>query len=280
MSFEPFDDKYEFDSSVLTEDFPHYLSPSVKKWIFDCLRNHSMYNARVLHAQLTGSFIHPLNRAFRKSFSDTSTVFFSTITADIVLFRNVLSYILQNIADVAEGRELEKILQEGSSAYTVEFRRGRKIAGILTSKGEPMFETAGMKLSYRVPPIVKAQAEEVISHDALLAEAWESHYGINPDDEKTVTRCTDVLAGQLRDKYFGEEKRTQLGTLLQKMRAEPNKYSLPASSLYDSDRFLEIMKNFSKIRGNHKTGTGRAPTHEEAGFVLHFTIMLSQLLRS
>ncbi len=100
-----------------------------------------------------------------------------------------------------------------------------------------------------------------------------------PDDERTVTRATDALSGILRDRYFPAEKRPQLGTLLEKIKKDCDLYPLPGNTIFDQKEFLSIMSRFSKIRGNHKSGTGRAPMHQEAGFVLHFTIMLFQTLK-
>src|SRR5690606_38279516 len=111
-------------------------------------------------------------------------------------FRNVLTYLLQNVANAEEGRKLEVILADTSSAYSVNFKEEEVKNGALVGKATKM------KLAYRVPPVVKEQALDVMRTDQLLAEAWESHYGIDPDDEKTVTRCTDALAGLLRDVYF------------------------------------------------------------------------------
>jgi len=273
-SFEPFDEEFNFDRSILTETFPDYMLPSVLSWIENVLIKHQMYRPQLSRNVSDSKLVLPMNRALRKTIRTSWSAFLVDIQEDVPTFRNVLTYLLQNVASAEEGEELETILSDTSSAYSVDFkeedvRHGALIGGITR-----------MKLVYRVPPVVKEQALDVMRTDQLLAEAWESHYGISADDEKTVTRCTDALAGLLRDVYFPEEKRPQLGILLGKMRKDTEKYPLPASSLYDSDKFLELMKNFSKIRGNHKTGTGRAPTHEEASFVLHYTIMLFQLLRS
>ncbi len=275
-NFEPFDKEYEFDKSVLTEDFTNYLLPSVKNWIFNVLKKHDMAQGVIGRGYFFDTFLLPLSRQLRSSLPPNETDFFDTIFSSNKVSRNVLSYILQKIADEEEGKRLEQILSEASSAYKVEIKK----VNVVTEDRAVKWKQTKMKLIYRVVPIVKKQVEEIMNANDLVAEAWESHYGMEPDDEKTVTRCTDALAGLLRDKYFPNETRTQLGTLLQKMRTNPEDYPLPADTLYDNDKFLEIMKDFSKIRGNHQTGTGRAPTHEEAGFVLHYTIMLFQLLRN
>lgn len=272
--FEPFDKEFNFDKSILTEDFPNYMLPSVLSWIKTTLIGHQLFYPARSHDVSDNKLVLPLNRALRKTIRTHWLSFLADIQSDVPTFRNVLTYLLQNVANAEDGRKLETILSDTSSAYCVDFKEEEVREGAFIGKA------TRMKLVYRVPPVVKEQALDVMRTDQLLAEAWESHYGINPDDEKTVTRCTDALAGLLRDTYFPDEKRPQLGTLLGKMRKDLRKYPLPASSLYDGDKLLELMKDFSKIRGNHKSGTGRAPTHEEASFVLQFTIMLFQLLRS
>lgn len=280
MSFEPFDDQYSFDKDVLTEDFPDYLMPSVKAWIFDTLSAHGMFYGRVGAGQVLDKFLLPLNRALRTTIESNDTLFINEVTSTKSLLRNVLSYMLQTVSDVAQARELEKILTEGSSAYQVEFIRdtANPITALRTVNGEPVFKITDTKLVYRVSSIVKKQAQDIASTHILLADAWDAYYGVSPDDEKTVTRCTDALAGALRDKFFPGEKRTQLGTILHKIKQDPAKFQLPASSIYSQTALLDLMKDFSKIRGNHKSGTGREPTHEEAGFVLHFSIMFTHLL--
>jgi len=280
MTFEPFDDLYSFDKDVLTEDFPDYLLPSVNAWIHSVLSAHSMFYGQMNNGMVLNGFLHPLNRVLRTTLAQSSAPFFSEIASTKSLLRNVLSYILQTVATTYEAHELEKILKEGSSAYQVEFIYDTKspASGIMSIKGAPILKISGSKLTYRVSSIVKKQAQNISGTHTLLAEAWDAYYGISPDDEKTVTRCTDALAGTLRDKYFPNEKRSQLGTILQKIKQDPKKFRLPASTIYNAEVMLDIMKDFSKIRGNHKTGTGRAPTHEEAGFVLHFSIMFIHLL--
>lgn len=266
-NFEPFDEKFEFDKSVLTEGFPDYMIASVKAWLIKTLRDQGALSGTYLSED---KFILPLNQAMRQTFSIPWHDFWNEMKKDIPTFRNILSYVLQNVARKPQGVALEKILSQTSSAYAVE------IDTVLVNQ---QISQTNMKLVYRVPLIVKKQAENIFNDHALLAEAWESHYGVKPDDEKTVTRATDALAGLIRNRYFPDEKRPQLGTLLGKMRQKPEEYILPAQSLFDTDKFLELMKDFSKIRGNHQSGTGRKPTHEEAGFVLHFSIMLFQLLK-
>ncbi len=273
-NFEPFDEEFNFDKSILTESFPNYMLPSILLWIKTILIGHQMYSPAISRDVSDGKLVQPINRTLRKTIRTNWAFFLADIQENVPTFRNVLTYLLQNVANAEEGRKLEVILSDTSSAYSVDFNEEEVRSGALIGRA------TRMKLVYRVPPVVKEQALDVMRTDQILAEAWESHYGISPDDEKTVTRCTDALAGLLRDTYFPEEKRPQLGTLLGKMRKDLEKYPLPANSLYDSDKFLELMKDFSKIRGNHKSGTGRAPTHEEAFFVLHYTIMLFQLLRS
>lgn len=273
-SFEPFDEEFNFDKSILTEAFPEYMLPSVMLWIKDLLIRRQLFKPQLSRDVNDSKLVMPMNRALRKTFRSNWLAFMADIQTDVSTLRNAITYLLQNIADAQDGQRLEAILSDTSSAYSVDFKEEEVRSGAIIGKA------TRMKLVYRVPPVVKEQALDIMRTDQLLAEAWESHYGINPDDEKTVTRCTDALAGLLRDVYFPEEKRPQLGTLLGKIRKDLGKYTLPASSIYDSDKFLELMKDFSKIRGNHKSGTGRAPTHVEASFVLHYAIMLFQILRS
>lgn len=280
-TFEPFDPEYEIDKTVLSDKIESYMRPSIERWLHSMLLNHSLLLGRAGQFFLReDGFLHPIQETFRQQFPNREDIFMLAMFGDIGLFRNLLTYILQNTATVKEGQELETILERCSSAYAVEFLRGKEIQGIKHSDGSPAYEIIGMKLVHRVAPIVKTQAVDTFQVEPLLAEAWAAYYDMKPDDEKVVTRATDALSGAIRDKYFPTEKRPVFGTLLAKLRSDPSKYPLPANTIYDQQQFLDTMKDFSKIRGNHKKGTGRAPTHEEAGFVLHFAVMFYQLLRS
>lgn len=208
--------------------------PGVKKWVFDTLRKHSLFSGRIGMDQVLDGFIHPLNRALRKNIPSKDTQFWAHISVNIVLFRNVLSFMLQNIANVNEARELEKILSEGSSAYSVEVIKGKEVRGIRNSKGELLFEHVGAKLGYRVAPTVRKQADETVKSEKLLGQAWEFYYGLESDDEKTVVRATDALSGLLRDQFFPDEKRAVFGTMLDKIKKDPNNYQFPANSIYDA----------------------------------------------
>lgn len=280
--FMPFDTEYEVDKSVLTEELPGYLTRSLRQWTSDVLINNKKIskNRNGIYVLDATAFLNPLQETFRRNFDEHPDMFLTKMFSDVKLFRNLMSYILQHTANLLEARDLEAILERSGSAYAVEFEKEPVPKQAIMSLNSPGYRIVRTKLVYRVAPIVKMQAEDVLRDSELLSEAWSYYYGVKPDDEKTVVRCVDALAGMIRDAYFPNENRPQLGTLLGKMRQKPNDYDLPASDLYDTDKFLEIMKDFSKIRGNHKSGTGRAPTHEEAAFVLHYTIMMFQLLRS
>ena len=280
--FEPFDSEYEIDKSVLSDQLEDYLRPSTDRWLRATMNSHTL--VQISRGKLVlkeAAFLHPLQETFRRQFPAELNTFVTSMFSDIKLFRNLLSYILQNVATVSEARDLEEILARCSSAYAVEFIRDTDPqSGIFTTDGKPFYKIIGTKLTYRVPLIVKIQAEEVFATESLFAEAWEFYYGMSPDDEKTVVRATDALAGAIRDVFFPEEKRPVFGTLLNKLKQDPASYPMLANSIYDQKKFLETMDQFSKIRGNHQKGTGRKPTHEEAGFVLHFAIMFYQILRS
>lgn len=281
--FEPFDSEYSFDKTVLTEDFPNYLLPSVQKWIIDVLHRHDLFDQSGYVAgnslpNLSNDFTMPFNRTMRTTYKNDTLTFINIISANNIRLRNTLSYILQKIADYTEGATLEEILSEGSSAYTVDITRTEVKRALGAGVSVP-YENISMKLVYRVPLVVKAQAETILKNEHLLAEAWDEYYGLSPDDEKVVTRCHDALSGILRDKYFPKDAKPQLGKLTKQLIESPKKFTLPAETMYDKKSFLGLMDKFSEKRGNHTKGTGKKPTHEEAGFVLHYTIMLFQLFR-
>jgi len=270
VSFEAFDEAHNFEKQPLESGFPDYILQSVLPWIADVFkdRDFTHYYGHELILE-NDKLILPMSRQLRRRFSNQWSGFQKEITKDISTLTNVLSYILQNHAYYNDGIKLESILEVTGSAYSAE---------IISTKEDEFRTSYKMKLIHRVSEVVVEQAKAVLTNSELMQQAWDEHYSLNSDDEKTVTRATDALTGLLRDRYFPEEKRPMFGKIIEKIRKDPKKYPMPAEAIYERKNLLDLMLQFSKIRGNHKTGNGRAPTHEEAGFVLHFAIMLFQLM--
>src|SRR5690606_8844814 len=135
--------------------------------------------------------------------------------------RNIISYVLQKIATEGEGKKLEATLIRTGSAYAVQITK--KQVNASWSKTE-------MKLIYRVDPIVAKQAVPILNSSSLIQEAWDAYYGLKPDYEKVVTRSSDALAGLLRDKFFPDEQKPQLGKLIEQLQRSPEKISFPGES--------------------------------------------------
>ncbi len=159
--FIPFDDEYGFDKSVLTEQFPDYLMPSVKDWLFKTLRTHKHFTGVIGRGQVTDTFIHPISREFHMTFHSNDTFFFDQISSNVKLFRNVLSYILQKVASPDDAKNLEKILHEGSSAYAVELSAPKTLKTPVAPGINAITTLVQKRLVYRVAPVVKKQAAEI-----------------------------------------------------------------------------------------------------------------------
>lgn len=272
MNFEPFDSEFEFNKEVLSEDFKDYQLISIKSWLRETLKSTKKLSSN--NVSLSNElFVLPLNEIFRQTFSPNFELFWDSIVVNSKLFRNILSYVLQTSATEYQANKLERILGRTGSAYAVSTsKKSQKIAqGISVNKNVS-------KLLYRVSKVTSEQAAPILNTNALIQEAWDAFYGLKPNYEKVTTRCTDALAGILRDKFYPDDKKPQLGKLLGQLISSPEKFSIPGETIFDKEQFLRLMDNFTSIRGDHQTGTGRKPTKDEAKFVLHYTISAAHLL--
>ena len=154
------------------------------------------------------------------------------------------------------GNELEAILRLGGSAYSA--------------------STDGKEwgLYYRVSEVTTRNSESARNKDDSLAEAWKRCYGVNPDYNKVVIESINSIEGVLRDKYFPKEQRPQIGKLVEQLKNNNTSMAFVGSESLDNHgvESLELLKNLSKYRGEHKNGTGHDATREIAIYALNTAI--------
>ncbi len=146
---------------------------------------------------------------------------------------------------------------------------------VVVSKIREFFDKGNADLVERVPTIIREASESAINGEVQLREAWASCYSVNPDYEKTVSKCCDVLEKIWRDKYFPKDPTPNIAKFVASFKTDASKLSYKGSSIADPKNLLtNLAEKFSSIRGQHTAGTGRAPTKEEAEFVLHYSIFV------
>lgn len=269
MRFKPVTSKYVFDGIELTREFPAHLRIPVATWIQSVLRNASIWSGASYRA-IDDDFLNNLDLLLREStpFPRDHREFLGFVMADHDRIINVVALCLQNYANPPEARQMEHILSTGGSAYAV-----------MMDAGELHIYDRGIAdIVERVPEIVREGSKDVLDTNALIREAWHSCYSRNPDYAKTVSKCVDALEGLFKTKYFPKDSKPTLGKFLNDFSANPKSLSFQGDSLLNPKSLLtELAQQFTPIRGHHTSGTGRAPTKEEAVFVLHYSIFVFQL---
>jgi len=263
MRFKPVTEKYKFDPNVLTREYPEFIREAITDWLRSV--------ALVAGALRTLNDFHPdfvkeLNLTLRRKFSDNFHVFTFSLFVEPDLATNVLALFLQNYATKSDVEELERVLAKAGSAY----------AAIITSQSET---TEGVgDLVERVPTIVAESAKESLNAEPLLLEAWTACYSRNPDYEKTVSKCCDVLEGTWGKKYFPNDPKPQVKKFVHDLRANASRLAYAGVTIVNPKNTLtDLAEMFSNIRGQHTSGQGRIPTKEEAVFVLHYTVFVWNL---
>ena len=269
MHFKPVTQKYIFDRSDLTREFPLYLQTPIATWIQSVLRNASIWSGASYRA-ISSEFLNDLDLLLREPvpFPRDHREFLSFVMSDSDRIINVVALCLQNYARPPEAFNMERILSTGGSAYAVMLN-----AGELQS-----YDRGVADIVERVPEAVREGSKEVLDANSLIREAWHSCYSRNPDYAKTVGKCVDALEGVFKVNYFPKDPRPTLGKFLNDFAANPTKLSFQGDTLLNPKSILtEMAQQFTPIRGHHTSGTGRVPSKEEAVFVLHYTIFVLQI---
>jgi len=272
MNFKPVTKKYNHSGDTLVEDIPGYMMRPISDWILNLLDESGIflrpdYNSE---ASVDKSLTNKLNVLFREHFPNTYKEFINFVFADADRIINFLAFCLQNLAYQNRAEELEQILADGGSAWAV----------MSTDKSGTNYQKGIYNLVSRVPEVVQTAASSALQGEELLREAWIACYSRNPDYEKTVSKCTDVLEGLFRNKYFPKDPKPALNRFVKDFDASPLQLIYKGSSIVDPKNLLTgLAKNFISIRGQHTKGTGRAPTKDEAEFVLHYSIFVWNIQR-
>lgn len=251
------------------EVYPNYMRQSLADWMFhtleyDALDRDTLYD----RAWLKKSFNHFLNIQLREVFPNEWDSFLSFVSAEAERTSNVSAVCLQNFANNENATELECILSEGGSAFKV----------TKTNLSSSEYDKGVYDLEYRVSKSLQKTANQILSNEDLMRQAWHHCYQRKPDYEKTVVDCQNFLEKFLRDKYEPKNLKPQLGKLIGDLKSSPNKLNFKGKkAMANSTIVLELIDKIPSLRGMHTAGTGRKPTKEEAEFVLYTTIYLWNL---
>jgi hypothetical protein len=269
MKFKPVTPKYVFDTDALTREFPAHLQIPIATWIKNVLRHGGIWSLADYQA-ISAGFLNDLDLLLREStaFPRDHRRFLSFVMENPDRTINVIALCLQNYARPSEALEMEHVLAIGGSAYAVMF----------TSSDPHEYQRGIADIIERVPEVVRESSREILDNNTLIKEAWHSCYSMNPDYVKTVTKCVDALEGLFKTNYFPKDSKPSLGRFIKDFESNASQLSFYGDTLiHPKSTLTELAKEFIPIRGHHTSGTGRAPTKEEAVFVLHYAIFVLQI---
>ncbi len=253
-------DSYKKKESEITVGFPDFIKTSIAEWIYSFLLEKSV----ILTVQsldfprysLKESYKSHLNLYFKRSFPSDFGDFCKEIFEDYDLGIEVLNYFLTNTNIYSENK-LEKILRLSGHEYKVSHIGTKKVC-----------------LTKRVPKEFDVLAEKVLSLSEKMMEAWNAFYGKDPDYEKTVCRCCDVIETFIKQNHFPKSI-PKFGRLVTDLRSKVKKDDsfYLGKNIDNNSNLFEIVKEFQNYRNHHTSGTGKKPTKEDAEYILCFSIV-------
>jgi hypothetical protein len=264
--FIPFDEEFGVDPDLFIEDFPAYLMDKVKDWMRGTLRQRGY----LINTNVSNAIVDPLEFRLRTNLSRNIGSFIAYFTVDTRTTRNFLSYLLQYHSTDVRADRLKTLLRDASSAYTIESLPDHDKG---TSHG-------GFILVNRTSVAERMQAEAAISKSNLLKDAYIAAYKVQPDYSKAVRKSSDHVEGLLTNKFWNGRTTTYtVHQALEKFERDPNLLTFKgAAFVKDKTKVIALLDGIARIREEHTTGTGRAPTPDEAEFVVQTAIYLQNIL--
>ena len=262
MKFKPFTKTFDFHSTSLIDDFPGYLAIPVAHWV----EKYLMERDWLRRGELSPEFVDNLRVHLRINLSQDWREFIMSVLEDGELTANLLALLIQNCINPNLAEDLEDILKIGGSSYRVE---------ITATKIDQHRTSYHYEFVHRVPKVVQDAASNALSSNKLLQQAWTACYQHKPNYPETVRKCCDLLEHLLRDTYEPKNKRPQLGLLLKNLQAKPSKLAYKGDTLLSNkETLINLVEKATTVRDGHTAGDGRAPTADEAEFILHSTILI------
>lgn len=249
---------------VLVDGLPPYMKPSVLEWIKPFASGLDVLRDRYLLVPVLRAFdlVGRPERPYSERGANQMWPGFLGQLGD----EELLDFVdwLTHQSSVAARDELEMLLAESSSAWTVGKRNGN------------------WGLVRRVPEAVQAAAGEAIrqgSAGALLGEAWAACFGrgANPEEayEKAIKAVEEAGASVVSPK----NRRATLGTMLRDMRAHGDwKLDLPGSGADAPISMIEALWTGQESR--HGGNDYRLTTQTEAEAAVLLAVPLVQWFSS
>ena len=268
---------------ALSDGVPPWLLESLQHWLASNLSTSvGKYTNGMPMYQWSRSLLLGVERDLKitlpwttgRSLGDVGKALLAKARGDEGLFLDLLDNVLWRLnARLSSGRsaasDLESLLVSGGSAWRVAERSGH------------------YSLERRVDEAVVGAADEAMSSPragALLAAAWSSAYGRNPNPSDAYRNAIRAVETAAQPVITPKDRLATLGKMIAAMRAAPHKWSLVFSSHRDVDTVLKMFETLWKGQfDRHGTADTTIPVNvslEEAQAAVHLAATLVQWFRS
>lgn len=231
---------------ALTEGVPPWLQASLLGWLRQCCGERRSYDSRVELLQL-------IERGLRWQL-DWGTVnrgeWFGAlldVAADDAGILKLADFALaQRLADGPQARDLNRVLSDAGSAWTVGERSGR--TGLVR----------------RVPQGVQAAAEVVAGHGnagRLLYQAWGTVYGLHPNPSEAYRLAVKAVEAAAIPVVSASNSKATLGTVIKQMEDQGG-WSLPFDREHPKSPTAEVLLGMMRTlwHGQHDRHASGDPT--------------------
>ena len=260
MSFTPLSDKYRYDDKILRDDFPKFIIDPLRMWVGLVLNRVEITK----DGEIRIGFINELRVMMREEVPYRYVSFFDFIFEDRDRILLILQYCLDAYANEPESNKLNDILIKSGLCWCV------------AGKGD--IYGGGYELHHRVSPEKKELAGKIISIDEKFSEVWRCCYGINPDYNKAVQGCQNILEGYLQKHYFPNDKRPNLSKYINDVKANLKaRTDGKFASFVKPESLFEMLSGIHKFRGIHTNGQGEDCDKRNAEAIVLTTMYFIEL---
>lgn len=237
------------------EGLPDHLKPHVLAWILTGLRSDRNFG-RTAALELK-----------RSSEKGPVAAVYSAASEDDDFCLDVLDYLLHQEEVFVDDDDLELMLQQGGSVWTISPDR--------TALERRVEATVRQAVEVATSPADQASAE--------LAEAWSKVYGRHPDASDAWDHAIKAVEELAIPVVVPKKDKPNLGDVAGSLKGQSERWSFVLPGQNDKGvETLEAMLRLMWPNPDRHGGTGpiRKPSLEEAQAVVHLAVTLVQWLRS
>ena len=259
MSFVPVVEKYRYDKNVLTEEIPNFIiSPIRGGWLESII-----YRSEMGDSDVWRIVVGRLRAEMREEIPYSMAHFMDFVCSDNDRLLYIIQFFIDIIADESDLPELNCYLRESGTCWE--------------AKANSKSNRGGHNLCRRVPLEKQEVADRVFGVHDEFRDVWMHCYGLNPDYNKVVQECQNLLEKFIKDKYFPNDDKPQLGKFLGNIKVNPTKLQEALPEFIGYEPLVDLLANVPKYRGVHTAGSGKNSNRSNAEAILLTTMYFLDL---